>query len=268
MQAVFSYDDYKKYLEEWCALRGRGGRKHLAQAVRCQTSYVTHVLGGAAHLSLEQADLFSNEAGFSAEEKRYFLTLVELGRAGTASLRTFLTEQLREMQSRRNSLKERVGIKNTLSLEEQATYYSSWHYAAVHVLTSIPGFHDVPAIARELGIGQARAAEVLEFLMEAGLVEEDARGRLRMGVKQLHLERNSPLISRHHSNLRLLALDAMTEMNAAHLHYSSFFSLDESTVNRVKEILAEAVQDAVEAVIKAPEQQLWVMNVDWFRRGK
>src|SRR4051812_35972113 len=94
---VFDFKDYKRYLNKRLSGRagvGRISRSKFSQKLRLHPSYMTRILNGDTHLSLEQAD-FANEAlSHSDDESRYFLLLVELARAGTPGLRSRFDRQL------------------------------------------------------------------------------------------------------------------------------------------------------------------------------
>ena len=78
--------------------------------------------------------------------KILFLLLVQHARAGTHSLRAHFKRAISTAQEERLNLQKRVGVKQTLSKEDQATYYSLWYYAAVHVMTGIPSLQTKAAI--------------------------------------------------------------------------------------------------------------------------
>ena len=139
--SVFDYDDYKDYVRDALDARAenkRGERSRLASFVGCHTAYVSQVLNGAAHFSLEQAEKINHFLGHGKEQSLFFLFLIQLARAGTPSLRKVFEEQLRALKEKQFVLKDRLQFNKTLSREDQATFYSSWHYGAAHVLVSVP----------------------------------------------------------------------------------------------------------------------------------
>src|SRR5262249_18721511 len=144
------------------------------------------------------------------EEIRYFLTLVEFNRAGTPSLRALLKEQLEEMREKHLLLKKRVGIQATLSRENQSTYYSSWHYAALHMAVTIPALQTRAALAKALRVPPRKLAGVLDFLVSVGLIKSEGE-RFQPGPILLHLEKDSPLIYHHHSNWRAKAMTSLQD---------------------------------------------------------
>ena len=111
-QSVFDYSDYKAFLRELGDSRPRGFRKALAEATQCQTAYISQILNGHYHLSLEQAEAATQFLGLSKDEVRCFVLLVEIQRAGTPSLKQFFLSQLAELRERHLMIKERIGVSN------------------------------------------------------------------------------------------------------------------------------------------------------------
>lgn len=264
-QSIFDHKDYKAYLRELGDSLPRGFRKALAQAIHCQTAYVSQVLNGNYHLSLEQAEAATRFLGLSRDESRGFVLLVEIQRAGTSSLKKFFSEQLAEVRERHLLIKERIGVSNALSEQNQIRYYSSWHYAAVHMAVTIPRLRTRAALMRGLRIPAKKLADVLDFLGSVGLIAKEGE-RYLPGSTQLHLPKDSPSIQRHYSNWRLQALALMDSDQADdNLHYSSVSSLSATDAQRIRAMLAQAITDAVGVIKDSPEEQLVGINVDCFR---
>jgi uncharacterized protein (TIGR02147 family) len=265
MQPLFEYADYKAFLRAVGEERPRGFRKALAQATGCQTAYVSQVLNGQYHFSLEQADAAAAFLGFTKEESKFFLLLVERQRAGTDSLRAYFAEQLEESRSRHLLLKHRLGVQASLGVPEQSRYYSCWQYSAVHMAVTIPKLQTRPALARALGISPRKLSEVLDFLGTVGLIQKKGE-RYLPGATQLHLSKDSPLIAQHHANWRQQGLAKMHSDHAGEgIHYSSVSSLSAADARKIKAQLTTALSDAVRAIKDSPEEVLFGINLDFFR---
>ncbi len=208
---IFEYENYKKYLKDWIASRpraGHGDRSRIAEALRCHVTYVSQVLSGDTDFSPEQAEQLTHFLGLSENERDFFLLLVHRARAGSASLRAYYQSKIQETVNQRMVLKNRLEFKNTLTSEDRATYYSSWQYSAVHLLSSVPELNTKERIGRYLDLPLKRVNEVLEFLLSAGLVIEE-RGRYSYSPANLHLGSDSPFLPKHHMNWRLQAIRAL-----------------------------------------------------------
>lgn len=263
--SLFDSHDYKSYLNQRLDAdpSGRGARASLARAIRCQTAYVSSVLRGSAHFTPEQGEAINEHLGHSEIEADYFLLLLQQQRAGTENLRRRLKKQMERIREGRFDLKKRLAVGQTLTKEDQATYYSEWHYAAIHTLTSIPECNNVARIAEWLRLEPAVVADAVDFLVRTGLLEKTKAG-LRIGKSHIHLGADSPLISKHHQNWRLQAMQRLGGRNDG-LHYSSIVTLSEKDSVRLKEMMVGFIQSVKAVVKESKEEQLRCFSLDFFR---
>jgi uncharacterized protein (TIGR02147 family) len=263
--SIFEFQHYKTYLNAWLRSqpkRGRGKRSELARAARCHTAYVSQVLAGRAHFSLEQAELLSRFLGLARAEAQYLLLLVQHARAGSAGLRELLDEQIRKALEKRLSLKERLGIR-TMSEKEQPVYFGSWHFAAIHCALTVERLTTRDAISRYLDIPAARVGEVLDVLVSMGIAQEKS-GRYEVGPTRIHLGHDSLMIARHHSNWRLQAMLAFERAGPSDQHYSSVVSLSRADALRLKKELLAAIEKAKAIVKDSPGEELYCFSLDLF----
>lgn len=260
---VFEYRDYKDYLNDLSEARPRGFRKALAEWARCQTAYVTHVLRGDAHFSWEQAEAISRGIGHVGDETEYFLFIVEFTRAGTPQLRAFLNRKIEALREARFSVRNRLSIRETLGPADQARYYSSWYYAAIHVALSMPALQTKEAIAKRLGLQLSTVNEALEFLVSKGLAirRED---RFLDGQVKIHLEEESPMRTKSHLNWRFQALRAIENPKAHDLHYSSVFTISESDYERIRAGLVAEIESCVKTIKASPGERVCALGIDLF----
>jgi uncharacterized protein (TIGR02147 family) len=262
---IFEFNEYKAYLAHRVGgHRQRRGLKSLvAKTLKCQPTYVSQVLNGSADFSPEQAEVLNRFFGHSREESLFFLLLIQKNRAGTRSLKEFVQSQLDEMQTKRLVISQRLGQKAKLTQEQQATYYSSWHFAAVHVALTIPSLRTRESIVQHLRIPSKKVDEVLKFLMEAGLANTDGRMYSTTAV-QIHLGNDSHNITKHHSHWRQQALESLDREELSDLHYSTILSLSREDVLRIKNRILDEIR-ANQAIIKdSPEEELFAYTVDFF----
>ncbi|MGE3610452.1 MAG: TIGR02147 family protein [Bacteriovoracaceae bacterium] len=264
-KTTFDYKHYKEFLRDSLEARGqeRGIRSRLAEAVSCHTAYVSQVLNGHAHFSLEQAELITRFLNLNSEETQFFLLLVQYDRAGTPNLKIHFEKQLQEIKNKQLILKDRLEFKRTLSREDQATFYSSWHYGAIHVLVSVPGCHTERGIAEYLNLPLAKVVDVLNFLVSVGLVTK-SEGRYSIGTSHIHLEHDSPMISKHHSNWRMKAIQSLDHVKTNDLHYSSVITCSLEDSQKIKTVLIQAI-DEVRAIVKpSKDEGGFVYCLDFF----
>ncbi len=263
---VFEYRDYKKYLNrliETYPNSGRGQRRLLAEAIRCQVAYVSHVLSGAYHFSPEQAEAASRFFGLSREESEYLVMLVAHNRADTPELRAFYDRILIERSNRRRQFKSRLKIDETLSKEDRARYYSHWYYAAIHMLMLIPQPWTRQAIADRLRLPKKRVIEALDFLLEKGIIEKK-EGRFRTSQSLLHLEVDSPLVAQHHRNWRLQAMQAFERDEANAFHYSGAVVCAEKDLAKIQDKLMRCLQECIGMIRESKDEKLAILCMDWF----
>ncbi len=266
---IFQYDSYKAYLNAKLDDRqgggGRGSRSRLSKAIGCQTAFVAQVLRGGAHFSLEQAEAASDFLGHNEEEGHFLLLLIQRERAGTPRLKQRFEKQISQIRQSRLILKNRLDVRESLSEQDQVIYYSSWHYAAIHALVSIPGHKSIESLARHLQMDLRTVSDCVQFLLSCGLVVRNGdKGGLCPGKARIHLGSDSPLIGKHHINWKLQAIRAIENPSIENLHYSSVVSLSEKDTVQVREILTSSITKVKSIVKDSPGELVRCFSMDLF----
>lgn len=265
--SIYEYRDYKRFLIDLIEnddTGGRGKRKELAESINCQVSHITNVLSGSGHFNPEQAEASARFFGLNLQETEFLLLLIQYTRAGTNSLKKFYERILLERHEKFSALKSRLKMPDSLQSQEEAQYYSSWQFSAVHVLLSIPQFQTREAIANKLELPLVKIDKILSFLVEAGLCKKVGQ-RYFIVRPLLHLDKTSPLISKHHTNWRLRSILSLDQEKDENLHYSSVFTLSEKDYPRVREILAKALSEALKVITSSPEEEVATICLDLFK---
>ncbi|MGE3759316.1 MAG: TIGR02147 family protein, partial [Pseudobdellovibrionaceae bacterium] len=247
--SIFEYKDYKIYLRHLAktGIQRRGFKSAMAKAMHCQSTYVSQVLNANAHLSLEQAEALSPLLNHSDEEMHFFLLMVQKERAGTQSLRKLFSRQMQEIVSRRLLVAKRLNTTTTLSAEDQAVYYSSWLYAAIHLSITIPELDSKEKISQFLQVPIRRTNEIFEFLLQRGLVLHE-NGKYKFGPARVFLGKDSPNIVKHHANWRNQSIESLDRETERDLHYSSVFTLSKEDVLKIKDLLLEAIKNNLQII--------------------
>jgi len=270
MKALYEYRDYKDYLRDESERRGQrsGFKSGLAQASRCNNAYVSAVLKGKAHFSLEQAERLCRFLGFSEEESHYFLLLVQRGRAGTTALQLYFDQQIHVLKEQNLNVQKRLGVKDRLSKQDQSQYYSSWMYAAIHVALSVPRLNRSPEVlAQYFNLPLGTVKKVLDFLLAVGLGVRQG-GTYAIGSRHIHLGNDSENIIRHHSNWRQQVMRCLELRSSERgLNYSSAVALSREDALKVREILLQAVKSSVETILKSPEEEVFLLSADFMPIG-
>jgi hypothetical protein len=147
--------------------------------------------------------------------------------------------------------------------EAQSIYYSHWTYAAVHMLTTLPGHQDPSDISDTLRIPIETVRSILIFLTSVGLVQEK-NGRLVAGPSQVHLGKDSHQILQHHTNWRLAAIESLVQVANNDIHYSTVSTLSLSDAEKLKARFAKEIEKYVQTVRASPEETLYGFNLDFY----
>ena len=264
--SLWDFRDYKAYLGALVGAPGarKGLKTKIARAIDCQSTYVSQVLHRSAHLSLEQTERLAQFLGLGEEESHYLLLLVQKERAGTRSLKEIFRRQVSQMQSKRQVTTHRLGIKDSLSIEDQATYYSSWQYSAVHIAVTVPGLDTAEKISAYLGLSLTPTLGVLRFLTEAGLVVHEM-GSYRVGQMKTMLSSDSPNLPRHHTNWRMRAIASLDSCNKQDLHYSAVISASREDVAKLRDQIFELLKAQRELIAASPAEELFGYTIDLFQ---
>jgi hypothetical protein len=220
-----------------------------------------------SQLTMEQADSLIPLLEHTDEEANYFLLLVEHARSGTSSLSRRLEKRIKKTLDQRQDLKNRFTEMKSLKIEDQAIYYSHWGYIAVHLSVLIPSLRSVSAIAKYFDLDLERTARILEFLARVGLVKNES-GTFLPGEVRMHLSQDSPMISKHHANWRMKAIQSFERETAQELHYSGVISVSFEDLARVREIMARALEDAGKVVKDSKDETVYCYSLDLFGLGR
>ena len=158
-----------------------------------------------------------------------------------------------------------MGDSKTLSESDQSVYYSSWHYTAVHLLTTVPGYQTAERIAEGLNLPQFVVNKILLFLVQTGILVENKKGELEAGNVLIHLNRESPHIRQHHTNWRVAAIQSLALENADDLHYSTISTLSRADAEKLKAEMVRMIESYVETVKPSKEEEMVGFTLDFFR---
>lgn len=267
MNSLFTYKDYKLYLRDWIHERGHGAKSKIAKALGCHLAYLSLVLSGDAHLSQEQTETLASYLSLSDEEIDFLLLLLLRARAGTKNLEHYYQKKIDAILAHRLQVKNRVATEKKISQEHQSKYFSSWHYAAVHLAVGIKSLQTIEEISAYLSLPHKLVKTTLEFLIEINLIEWK-KNRYVAEEQTIHLGNDSPWIKHHHMNWRVLALDSLSNEKPEELHYSSAITIAQSDLPKIKEELLRAIEKARAIVKNSTEEKLYCYNLDLFEVRK
>lgn len=263
--SVFEHQNYKNYLKNIFTIdgSGRGMRSKLAKHIGCQSGFISHILNGHVNFSLEQTLKVSDFLEHDEEQSEFFMLLVQFERAGSADLKNHFHKKIEEIILKRQKIKERIKVASDLDEKDYLIYYGHWYYSAIHIATSIDTLQTVSSLSNHLSLPNTVVKSVLKFLVSKGLVEEEGE-RYCIGKARIHVDRDSPLFIKHHTNWRLEAIKALEKEKEGGLHYSGVISLSYHDVQRIREILLGSIEASEKILVESPEETLASISLDFF----
>lgn len=266
MKLVFEFENYKEYLlhlEQQRSSFQKGFRTRLSEALGCRNTYISHVLNSDANFSLEQGLKVSQFLNLNRLEQKYFLFLIEYYRAGTTELKNYFLKELSDLREKNLNIKDRIPAQKTLTPEAQATYYSHWMYAAIHMITTLKTHRSVSAIIDSLKLPEEAIKSTILFLISVGLLEEK-NNELIPGSTQLHLGKDSNQIRQHHTNWRIAAIESLVQIEKNDIHYSTVSSLSFEDAEKMKAHFVEEIQKYVKTISSSKEETIFGFNLDFY----
>lgn len=263
---VFEFTNYKDFIAHEIEKNReiRGYQSKLSDATRCQKSYFSHVLHSHHHLNLDQAMGLATFWSFTPEETDWFLELVNFARAETELLKRKIRQRLKEMRAKRENLAERFKKPRIAISDKEYLYYSSWHWSALHIITSIPAFRKVEAISERLNLSKDFVRECLKKLEQMGLVKP-VGSEWRVVPGGLYIPRESFLSANHHGNWRQKAiLDAQRFPNDS-IHYTDVVSHSFNDFEKIKDLLLATIDQTRKVVKPSKEEEISCLSIDYFR---
>jgi hypothetical protein len=235
----------------------------MARHCGIHASVLSLVFQKKRELTLEQAAALADYFGLNEAESQYLLLLVQLERAGNEPLRKLLRKQKETLLASRNQVVKRVKSSRKLTEEEKAIYYSSWLYSAVRILSALPGLSAKEPLRKKLGLGREPFQQIVDFLVRQGLCAEEG-GRLRPLAHSTHLDGASPLVSRHHGNWRVKAMEKHPSLDQEReLAFTSPMALSRADALKVRSLLLDAIEGVCRIADPSPSETAYFLNLDW-----
>ncbi len=263
--AIFDYDDYKKYVNDWIDSQpsnGHGQLRQMSLHLQINSVVMSQVFRGDRDLTLEQALDLTQFIGCSEIERDYFLLLVQKARAGSEKLKKVLKNQLENMSKAALDLKNRIKHQK-ITDEDRATFYSHWYFSAIRLGTSIPSLNNISSIAEYLDLDRSLVSKTMTFLLNNKLVVEKENG-FDMGPQITHTGHDSPFVNRHHTNWRIQGLRAMEKNRDTNLFYTGPMALSNNVAKEIHHTLVDLIQSSTKKVASSDSETLRCLNIDWF----
>ncbi|MBX2987739.1 MAG: TIGR02147 family protein [Bdellovibrionaceae bacterium] len=254
---ITSFVEYKTCLRKLLNDRKsefKGQRSALARAMGCQPAYLARVLNGSADLSLEQMTSAAQYFALTPAQTRYLVSLLGYNRAGTQALKSFWEEQMIQASSDQKELKGRLRDSESLTQAQIRTYYSSWHYAAIHMAAGLKKSMTDRSITQLLSLPMDLTRTALAFLVDAGLLEKNGIRYARTD-RRIHLSRKDPMVLNHHVNWKLKTVESLARPDESGIHYSSVVSISRDDLRQLQELMLTFAEKA-RAIVKDSDDEL------------
>lgn len=263
---IFSVSDHREFVKSRVRSLGpsrRGEMSRIASAIGVHTTTLSQILSGKKEFSYEQTAKLCEYWGLTELESEYFLTLVEIERAGNAQLKAILHRRRKALKERSELITQRVQHDRKLTDQERNLFYSQWYFSAIRLLCDIPQYRNPDLISQRLQLPRSLVNQVLEFLISAGLVIDDEKG-LRLGSQRTMLESTSNLISRHHSNWRIEVISKYPQMNhLTDLALTAPMTISQGDAQKVRSLLLDTIEQIMKLNSASPSEELRILNIDW-----
>ena len=270
IKSLFEFPHYKDYLRHRIHAKGsqRGLQSALARHLGCQASYLYQILKGKGELTEDQAFRATSFFKFNEAERRYFLLSLRIAKAASPELVRYLSEELRSLVEQQMDLKNKVDSSLARDDEKAWRYYfSSDMPSLIHIMTSSDKYRSIEALAKKLNVPADVIARNLEELEQHGFVTQKS-GSWSHASPSIHFPKNSPF----NLNLQLIrktqamhsVMRANELPNALSLHYSSLFSVDRKSLEQLRLMVSEFVENTQKKIHDGGTDEVAIFCIDLF----
>lgn len=267
MMAIFDFNNDLEILKHLLSLKeenqGRGQMKSFSEKYHIHSTTVSQIFSGTRPPTMEQAFFIADFFDLSDDEREYFLALVQANLAGNHQLTAYFRNKANEIKTRAQQIISKVKKDIDLSIEQKSRFYSSWEYSAVRNAIAIENVTTAEVIAKNLGISKKRTNEIINFLLDSGLLKR--KPKLSVGPKLTHLEPDSPLIKTHHSNWRLKNLETVTNLTESELMYTCPCSISAEDAVKFRKRLLDLIAEFQKILAPSPSEELFCFAIDWVK---
>lgn len=265
MPTVFSQANYIDILNNWLGSQpiSHGIKSKMALFMGCQNSHLSRVLKDEINLTPDQAFLAGEFMKLNPRESDYFLTLVELARAGDPKYRQALEIKAAKLRVDSEDFGKRVQSKKLNNPINEMRYYSRWQYSALHVLTMKSGGVSMADCCHMINLTHEQAREDLDALVEMGLVVK-SENTFTSTNKFIHLSKESPMNSIQHKNWRENASRSSQRQKSDGLHFTMVQTISEKDFLKIKELLFSTIDQYRKIADPSKEEKLICLCLDFF----
>ena len=261
---VFAHSNYKAIMKDHLREKGRrGALSRAAEALGCQRSFLSRIMNSKMQLTPDLAFKLCLHWKLAPAEREYFTALVDFERAVDPTFRDHLRDKIKDMRQTHESLSERAKRPAPTSAHD-TTYFSSWHWTAIHFFTSIPEFQTVEAIAARLSLSQEFVLLCLQQLLQWGFVAKTGN-RWEYKGGEYHLPKDSPLVILHHQNWRQKAVMSAQGLRTDSIHFTNVHTISRKDFPLLKERVLKFISETNELLKASAIEDCVVLSCDLFK---
>lgn len=219
---LFQVTDYRKIISEVMQKRKYVDKSYTFQAMaahmRIQKPYLSKVINGRGDFNSDQMFMACDYLGIEGEERDYLLLLLEYDRSAFPERREVLKKQIEEVQESKRDIKGT--LKESLSnmsvdafdASDYQEYYLNPIIQLTHIFLTIKRFRKNPELIQEaLVINDEQYKDALKKLVSLKMIEV-VNDEIKVLIRNLHLPRESRVVSAHHQMLRQLVNFRLTRI--------------------------------------------------------
>lgn len=263
---IFKHKTYKDFFRSYLKENHyKGSVSKVAEACGCDRTYLAQVLNGKADLTVDHVISFSENMGLNQIDSEFLLTLLLHDRSASITVKKTLKLKIETIKKEAEVLSQNIA-KNSktsgVSDQFRTSYYSSWLYAAVHILTSIPEFQTVNAISDKLQTEHSIIQNILKDLAEAGLISK-TKDKYVHSSSDIYLPIEHPQNYSHHLNWRIKAVERT--MKKEDVHYTNIYSVSKHDVENIRDDILKLIEQQRTKVSASGTDELCVFCCDFFK---
>lgn len=263
---VFSYKDYRKFLNDWLILEKKHSRMNasmLSEKISVHPTFISQVLKSNKDLSSEQWLSICNIIKLTEIENDYLHFLLLENRAGTKEARNYYQKKLDDILKKRLQLQERMKDHKQLTDQDRAVFYSSWVYSAIRLYTACNEGQTLEQLSEKFKLSKSKTDEILTFLCHVNLCKYE-NGKYHMGEQHVHVPANSPFVVRHHTNWRLRAINALENSSLEEMNFTAPMSISKKDFLLIREKIVKLIQEVIEVAKASESEDLATLTIDLF----
>lgn len=263
---LFEQDHYKialNHIMDGKRKSMKGLSRKLAEHLGVHPTMISQVITGNKDFTEEQMILVCEFLGLAKLDSQYLLVLLQHERAGSKKLKDYFLELKEQIRKQALQVSQRVHKNKVLTDVEKSVFYSSWLFAAIHLMTTLDRKIRFEDLCTKFNLHPSRVREILDFLIQIQMVVEKD-GIFSSGPVATHLEKKSPFLIKHHTNWRLKAIQAAESLSDNELMYSANVSLSKKDFECLREEFMQVIQRFVDVVKPSPSEDIAQFNLDFF----